>query len=68
MKKIVKDAAGITSKAVKLGFVGLGFGLGVANRALGSALDGIRENTIRPRAVHEDVPEVRGDKEKCKNI
>jgi len=43
MKKIIKDAAGITSKAVKLGFVGLGFGLGVANRALDSALDGIKE-------------------------
>ena len=43
MKKIIKDAAGITTKAVKLGFVGLGFGLGVANRALDSALDGIKE-------------------------
>ena len=43
MKKVIKDATGITTKAIKLGFVGLGFGLGVANRALGSALDGIKE-------------------------
>jgi len=41
--KAVKDTTKLTSKAVKLGFVGLGFGLGLANRALDTALDGIKE-------------------------
>ena len=41
--KVVKDTTSMASKAVKLGFVGLGFGLGLANRALDTALDGIKE-------------------------
>jgi|TARA_A100001388_G_scaffold270409_1_gene247872 hypothetical protein len=59
--KVVKDTTSMASKAVKLGFVGLGFGLGLANRALDTALDGIKEgNSLskkEERSGLEDSPE-----------
>jgi len=58
---ILGDSAKLTAKGFKLGLVGLGYGLGVANKVVDTAMDATKEGISLSKVEKSDESQVRHD-------